>query len=226
MGEDNLNVEGAGAGSGAAESQPNVSNQNQPAIDESAAKLLEALEGRFSSRFEELTKNLTGQLEGLRKVQGDIDRSRNEFRERLAQLNKLTKQGMSQDEAIEALERQEAEKNELTSLRQELAEIKSLIAGNGTGKVQQTVAEVFQKYGLDPKDPAIAPHLAKQYKNAEEMEMAALKVFHQLHTTPNPNPAQSAALNGGEGRRDSKDLSTINDSSTLYHLAAQDMFGG
>jgi hypothetical protein len=223
-GENNLNVEGVGAGAGAGENaNSQVSQQQTPAIEGEAEKLLTLLEGRFACKFDELARSLTGQLEGLKKVQGEIDRSRNEFRERLQQLNKLTKQGMSQEEALETLERQAAEQDRFTKLEQQIANLTSLIAGNGNGQKQQSVAEVFAQYGLDPKDPRVAPALAKQYANPQEMEIAALKVFHSIHTAPNPNPAQNPALNGGEGRRDSKDLSTVNDSSTLYSLAAKDM---
>lgn len=225
MDELNPNV-GAGADAGAAESQPNASPNQQASIEGDAAKLLELLEGKFAERFQTLEKNLTGQLSGLKKVQGDIDRSRDEFRQRLEQLNKLTKAGMTQEEALTKLDAEAAEREWRTGMEAKMNDLMSLLAGNQSGQPQPSVASVFEKYGLDVKDPRVAPALTKQYANLAEAEVAALKTFHAIQTSPNPTPAQTPAMTGGTGRRDSKDLSTINDSSTLYQLASKEVFGG
>jgi hypothetical protein len=222
MDELNLNV-GDQTDGGSPASQPGESHNQQAPID--GDKLLELLEGKFASKFDELSKNLTGQLSGLQKVQGDIDRSRNEFKTRLEQLNKLTKQGLSQDEAIERLDAQDAERNKFEELKRELADLKSLIAGNGGAGGQNTVTQVFQQYGLDVKDPRVAPALTKQYANKQDMEFAALKLFHEIQSSPNPNAAQQPAMTGGAGRRDAKDISNITDPAELYRLAEQELFG-
>jgi hypothetical protein len=221
----NPNV-GATAEAGASESQPNASAAQPATIEGEAAKLLELLEGRFTERFSTLEKNLTGQLSGLKKVQGEIDRSREDFRNQLTQLNKLTKQGMTQEEALQKMEQDAAESDRFTKLEQQIANLTSLLAGNQNGQAQQSVASVFAKYGLDVKDPRVAPALTKQYTNLDEAEVAALKLFHAIQTSPTPTPAQQPSLTGGVGRRDVKDLSPINDSSTLYDIAAKEIFGG
>ena len=221
--DDNLNV-GADAGAGAAGGQPAVSQEQQTPID-GEAKLLELLESKLTERFTSLERNLLGQVEGLKKVQGDIDRSRNEFREQLAKLNKLTKAGMTQEEALNAMEAESADVNWRQGIESKLENLLSLLAGNQNGQ-QQSVSSVFEKYGLDVKDPRVAPALTKQYASLAEAEVAALKLFHQIQTSPTPTPAQQPSLAGGTGRRDAKDLSPINDSSTLYDLAAKEIFGG
>lgn len=225
MADENQNV-GAGAGAGDAGSQQQSSSQQQATIDDANSKLLQLLEGKLTERFDGLAKNLTGQLSGLQKVQGEIDRSRNEFKQRLEQLNKLTKAGLSQDEAIAQLERQEAEQSKYEALQKEVNDLKSLIKGNGNGQQQPKVAEVFSQYGLDLKDSRVAPALSKTYGNDDEIKFAALALFHQLQTSPNPNAAQQPTMQGGSGRTDAKDISQINDSSSLYNLAAKDLLGG
>jgi hypothetical protein len=222
--DENLNVGSELGGGGEPGGQPASSPNQQTPID--GDKLLELLESKFTERFTTLEKNLTGQLSGLKKVQGDIDRSRNEFRERLAQLNKLTKAGLTQEEAIEQLDRQEQERSQFEALQREIADLKSLIAGTSGAGGQNTVTQVFQQYGLDVKDPRVAPALTKQYANKQEAELAALRLFHQIQSSPAPTPGQQPAMQGGTGRRDSKDLSHITDSSSLYELASKEIFGG
>lgn len=219
----NLNVDAnADGGSGASQSQESP-NQQTPIDGE---KLLQLLESKFADRFTSLEKNLTGQLTGLKKVQGDIDRSQNEFKNRLAELNKLTKSGMSQDEAIEALDRRDAERSQFETLQREIADLKSFIAGNGGTGGQNTVTQVFQQYGLDVKDPRVSPSLSKQYANKTEMELEALKVFHAIQTSPNPNAAQQSAMTGEQTGRQTKDISQINDPATLYGMAETQILTG
>ena len=225
MGEDNLNVGGTGAEGGATEGQPAASQQNQPSIDGMAEQLLGVLQGKLASQVEEIMKPYISQMEGLRKVQGDIDRSRNEFKDRLTELNRLTKGGMTQEQALEHMDKQKAESDWRQNLQQELSDLRSLIAGNGNGQQQATAANVFQEFGLDVKDPRIAPLLAKQYANKQEMEIAALRAFHQINTSPNPTPAQGASMHGGAGKRNQKDISQIHDSASLYALGEQELFG-
>ncbi len=227
MDESNLNVEGQGAGAGAeGNANSEASQQQQPSIDGLTEQLLSTLNSKLESRIEELTKPFLSQVEGLKKVQGDIDRSRTDLKAQLEQINKLTKGGMSQEQAIEHLDKQKAESDRWQQLQKELSDLKSMVAGNSQATAN-TVASVFQQYGLDPKDARIAPLLTKQYANKTEMEMAALKAFHQIQTSPNPNAAQGAALQGGAGnQRKGTDISQINDSQQLYDIAERDLFSG
>ena len=132
---------------------------------------------------------------------------------------------MTQEEALNAMEAESADVNWRQGIEAKLENLLSLMAGNQNGQ-QQSVSSVFEKYGLDVKDPRVAPALTKQYASLAEAEVAALKLFHQIQTSPTPTPAQTPAMPGGIGRRDAKDLSPINDSSTLYDLAAKEIFGG
>lgn len=221
----NQNVEGAGAG-GAAGSQPGASQNNPPSIDGLADQLFSALDTRLASRIEELTKPYLTQMEGLRKVQGNLDRSQNDLKTQLAEINKLTKSGMSQEEAVEYLDRQKAESERWQKIDERFANLESLITGNGAGQQKQTVADVFTKFGLDLKHPLVAAELGKQFKNSDEMEASALRLFYRIQTSPSPNAAQQPALQGGAGNNNQRDISNINDSSTLYDLAAQDLAKG
>lgn len=226
MDESTLNVEGTGAAAGASgNANPDASPQSQPSIDGQAEQLLSLLKPMLASQVEELTKPYLSQLEGLKKVQGDIDRSRTDLKAQLAEINRLTKSGLTQEQAVEHLDKQNAESAWRQSLESQLADLKSLITGNSQGQAN-TVANVFQQYGLDPKDARIAPLLTKQYANKTEMEMAALKAFHQIQTSPQPSAAQNASMQGGAGNRSkTKDISTVNDPSTLYGLAEQELLG-
>jgi hypothetical protein len=214
---------------GAADSNPPVSgSEGQPPIEGEAERLLALLEGKLAGRIEELTKPYLSQLEGLKTVQGKIDRSQNTFAEQLAQFNKIkaATPGISDEQVLATMENQAKEGDWKTNIETTLKDLVSLVKGGGIASQQNnTVTSVFAKYGLDPKDPNVAPELLKQYKNAEEMELAALRTFHKLKTSPTPNAAQGAALNGTETtKRDGKkDISNIHDSGTLYDMAAEEL---
>lgn len=226
---ENLNVAASAEPGAGGTPNPPASNEQQATIDGQAQALFELLTGKLDERFNELTKPFLGQLEGLKKVQGDIDRSRNDFQEKLKQLNKLTKSGLSQEEALAQMEAEATAGNWQKSVDERFDKLFNLLQQNGNPTVKQTVESVFQKYGLDVKDPRVAPELAKTYKTPEEIEMAALKTFHAIQTSPQPNAAQNAALNNRDNaqrRNNQKDISNINDSATLYDIAAEELTTG
>lgn len=206
---------------------PPASNDQQATIEGEAQKLFDALAGKFDERFTSMMKPYLGQLEGLKKVQGDVDRSQKTLKEQFAQLQKYKEAGLSDDEAIAEMEADAKADEWKSGIENQLKQLVQLVSGGASPNTQQTAASVFQKFGLDPKDPRVAPELAKTYKSTEEMEVAALKKFHEIQTSPNPSAAQLAAMNGGGSQQQNKrDISNINDSATLYDIAAQDITAG
>lgn len=185
------NVEtGQGAG---AEGTPNspVSPQSQPSIEGNVAELITALEGKFSEQFTSLSKELRG-------LQSRQDKSDNSFQQQLARLEQLTSKGMSKEEALSTMQKEDSESTWRANLEKQLQDLASLVQGGGTpATAQQKTAETFAKLGLDTQDPRVAPFLAKQYPNAEAMELAAYRLKDELSKSPSPSSAQSASLQGG-----------------------------
>lgn len=191
---ENPNVGSAPATGAEGTPNPAVSPQGTQPIGD-VTQLLSALEGKFVERFSSLEKNLTSQLSGLQKVQGEIDRSRNAFQEQLARLEQYEKRGLSRQEALSEMEADDESNKRYMTLEQRLAEIAARLESGGTqSNRQQQVAEVFASKGLDPKDPRIAPFLVKDYSSPEAMELAAYRLREELASTPNPTPAQQASL--------------------------------
>lgn len=194
---ENPNVGSAPATGAEGTPNPAVSPQGTQPIGD-VTQLLSALEGKFVERFSSLEKNLTSQLSGLQKVQGEIDRSRNAFQEQLARLEQYEKRGLSRQEALSEMEADDESNKRYMTLEQRLAEIAARLESGGTqSNRQQQVAEVFASKGLDPKDPRIAPFLVKDYSSPEAMELAAYRLREELASTPNPTLAQQASLTGG-----------------------------
>lgn len=220
---------GGTPGAGGEPTSPASTVQQQAPIEgEVVEKLFSLLESKFAERFNEMTKPFLGQLEGLKKVQGDIDRSQKTFKEQFQQLQKYKDAGLSDEEAIAEMESDNQADEWKKGVDTTLKQLLSLVQNGGLATQQkETAADVFAKYGLDVKDPNVAPELAKNYKSAEEMEMAALRTFHKINTSPAPNVAQNAAMNGDKTtkRGGKKDITNINDSSTLYDLAASEIVG-
>jgi hypothetical protein len=186
----------AQSGAGSTPSEP-VSPPAQPPIESDVTRLLAALEGKINERFQSLENNLTG----LKKVQGDIDRSRNAFQEQLARLEQYEKKGLSREEAVAAMQSDDATESRWSSLEQKLDALAERIAGAGTqANGQQAVAKVFEAVGLDVKDPRVASSLLKQYKDADAVELEAYRLQRQIQQSPNPNPAQSPSLQGGSAQ--------------------------
>jgi len=179
-------------GAGSTPSQPVSTPATQP-IESEATKLLAALESKLDGRFKSLEDNLTG----LKKVQGEIDRSRNAFQEQLARLKQYTAQGMSEPDALAAMQKDDGEAEWRTNLEKKLDTLAAQLANGGTqASGQQAVAKVFEAVGLDVKDPRVASALLTQYKSADEAELAAYRLSRQIQQSPNPNPAQNPSLNG------------------------------
>lgn len=175
-----------------------VSPQGTPPI-EGADQLLNLLESRFSSKFENLTKELRG-------LQSRQDKAENSFQERLAKLDQLQGQGLSREQALAKMEAEDADVSWRKNLEQKLDQVVSQLGGAGTlAGSQQKVADVFANVGLDPKDPRVAPFLVKEYQSPEAMELAAYRLHKELASTPNPTPAQNASLQGSAVQASNKE---------------------
>lgn len=177
-----------------------VSPQGTPPI-EGADQLLNLLESRFSSKFDNLTKELRG-------LQSRQDKAENSFQERLAKLDQLQGQGLSREQALAKMEAEDADVSWRKNLETRLEQIASQLGSGGTQtNRQQQVADVFANVGLDPKDPRVAPFLVKEYQSPEAMELAAYRLHKELTQTPTPTAAQGASLQSKpESRADVAEL--------------------
>ena len=184
----NPNV-GAETGSGA-EAQPEqpVSPQAQPPIESEATKLLAG----FGEKFDALQKELRG-------LQGRQDRAENNFQSQLAKFNQIKSQGnLSDDQAMEVMQKGDAEAQRWTNLEKKLDDLAGRFAGVGTqANEQQTVTKVFETVGLDPKDPRVAAALVKKYDSPDAVELAAYRLQRELAASPSPIPSQGTSLTGG-----------------------------
>jgi hypothetical protein len=172
-------------------SQP-VSQQAPAPIESDVTKLLAGL----GEKFDGLQKELRG-------LQGRQDKAENNFQAQLARFNQIKTQGnLSDDQAMAEMQRVDTEAQWRQNLEKKLDDLAGRIASGGTqANGQQAVAKVFEAVGLDVKDPRVASALLKQYQSAEEVELAAYRLQHQIQQSPNPTPAQNSSLpgNGSSG---------------------------
>lgn len=163
-----------------------VSPQAQTPIENDVTKLLSVFEGKF----ETLSKELRG-------LQSKQDKAESNFSQQLARLEQYEKQGLGRTEALAKMAEDDAQVSWRTKLETQLNEIAARLESGGTQtNRQQGVAQVFESLGLDPKDPRVAGALVRQYKNADEVELAAYRLQREIANTPNPTAAQQASMTG------------------------------
>lgn len=197
MTDQNPNVGNAPATGAEGTPNPAVSQQGTPPI-EANDQLLNLLESRFSSKFDNIMKEVRG-------LQSRQDKAENSFQERLAKLDQYQGQGLTREQALARMESEDADVSWRKNLESRLEQIASQLQSGGTqSNRQQQVAEVFASKGLDPKDPRIAQFLVKEYSSPEAMELAAYRLKEEL-ASPNPTNAQNASLNGGSPKSTNPD---------------------
>lgn len=187
----NLN-DGTAVPEGQAESQPASSPEPQKPFDGDVSVLLTQFTKTVEERLAAQEKALT---EKLGRVQGTVDRSQNEFRKWMGDVEKLEKQGMTRDEAIGELERNQQSEQRWQTFESRLEEIASLVrsGGNANGQTQM-LTEVMSEFQLDPKDPYVASQLqGKKFASRTEAEAWAGRVFREKVTSNQPNSAQQAS---------------------------------
>lgn len=193
---DSQNVGSEGGNGASGTPNQNVSTTPSNPIAGDVATLLSSLESKFTSNFDILTK----ELRGLQGRQDKSDNKVNTFQEKLARLEQYEKQGMTRQEAIAEMEADDKSESRWSSLESRIEQLATLLQNGGTLQNKgQTVTEVFASKGLDVQDPRVAQFLVKQYKSPEEMELAAYRLKDELAKSPNPNPAQNASMQGGQG---------------------------
>lgn len=168
---------------------PAVSPKGTPPI-EGADQLLSALRGEIKSE-------IAGVLKEVRGLQSRQDKAENSFTEQLARLKNLTGQGLTEEQALARISAEDADVNWRKNLESKIDGLVAIVGSAGTqSNNQQVVSDVFSEEGLDLKDPRVAPHLVKEYKSKDEMELAAARLRKQLAQTPSPTAAQGASLQG------------------------------
>jgi predicted nucleic acid-binding Zn-ribbon protein len=145
---------------------------------------------------------LTGLEKELRGLQGRQDRSEKtvgSFQEQLARFNQVKAQGnLSDEQALDVLQKQDAEQSRWTDLNKRLDELAGRIGGFGTASpAQQMVAEVMSEFRLDPKDPYVAAQFqGKQFANRDAAEAFAGRVLRDKTYSNQPTQAQAASTPG------------------------------
>ena len=161
---------------------------------------------KLQSTIEALTKKLDEVDARSKALQGDKDRAVtktksevDELKRKIAEIEKLKKSGLDEDEALTELSFRE----EVRSLKDQLKSISPAQpepAGNGKGS-EVDVAKVLKEYSLDGNDPeVVAQILGKKFNSELEAENAALKLAYRRATPNPPSPAASSAFTGTPAR--------------------------
>lgn len=175
-------------------------------------ELLAALKEEFSGKLAKLesdVKTATGRSSSLAQTQSEINKAQGSLREQLARLEQYkTQRNLSDEEAIVAMEADDAEGAWKTTLEKKLDDLASLISGGNGAKAEQSVANVFEEIlGKDAmKDARVVDALGKNYGSANEASSTAYRLFHQISQSPNPNSAQEPSLNGASVHVDAQKL--------------------
>jgi hypothetical protein len=142
--------------------------------------------GKLQATLEKLATKLEEVDARSRSLQGEKDRG---VAKTGKEIEKLTKGGLGLDEAVEEFDFRETVKQLKTQIGQ-INPVPAQSEGNGQSGAVDTAKVFGELFGADSlKDPALAPLLAKQYKNVEEAQAAAYK--HHFEVSP-----QSPSLAG------------------------------
>jgi hypothetical protein len=155
---------------------------------------------KLQATLEALTKKVEEADARSRSLQGDKDRgvakTRKEvdaLKAQFAEIEKLTRDGMALDDAVEEYDFRSTVRELKTQLAN-LIPAPNPTAGSGTVEAAN-VAKVFADYGLDLKDPRVLEVAQRGYKDPDALELAAFKLSKSLAASPTPNPAQNPAGN-------------------------------
>jgi chromosome segregation ATPase len=170
-------------------SQP-VSTPAQPPIDSKVTDLLAGLGGKLDT--------LTKELGGLQSRQDKAEGKFSDFQNQLAKFNQIkTQGGLSDDQAMEVMQKSDNEAQRWTNLERKLEEMAARITGVGTpANDSNAVTKVFESLGLDLKDTRVASALVRKYDTPEQVELAAYRLQRELALSPQPTSAQGASLQG------------------------------
>lgn len=191
-----------------------ASSEGQPKpFEGDVSNLLTPLRGYIDERFTGLEESLKN---GFGRVQGTVDRTGNDFRKWMGEVEKLEKSGLSREDAIEQLEQKQTANQWQTNMENQLKEIASIVRGGGNTNAQgQLLTEVMSEYKLDPKDPYVASMLqGKQFANRTEAEAWAGKVMRDKVLSNQPNQAQSASSPTSQGGSQRATSQQIEEKST------------
>jgi hypothetical protein len=166
-----------------------------------AGKLQATLE-KLATKLEEVdarSRSLQGEKDrGVAKTSKELETLKRQF----AEIEKLTKGGLGLDEAVEELDFRETVKQLKTQIGQ-INPVPAQSEGNGQSGAVDTAKVFGELFGADSlKDPALAPLLAKQYRNIEEAQAAAYKYHFEVSRQPNPTTSQSPSLAGTSVKTD------------------------
>lgn len=172
----------------------------------SSAQPQQPFDGDVNALFSKLTEQMEGRFTALEKgfsdklgrVQGTVDRSQNEFRKWMGEVEKLEKTGLSRDDAIATLETRQQADQWRVNMEKQLGEITTMLRSGGTtGGMGQVITEVLNEYKLDPKDAYVAAQMqGKTFASRTDAELFAARVFRDKQLSPNPTQAQGATQPG------------------------------
>ena len=156
--------------------------------------------------------NIQSETATAKNVQGEVAKLRDDIRPLLERAHLLGSQNKPLNDALNQIQTEQTD----AEFRQAVLKIAQGMGSGtqptGAGNAQGVdVAAVFGNIlGQDNlKNPLIAPLLAKQYSSQAEAELDAYRVFHQLSTSPNPNPAQNPSLAGESAQRSATEFDAL-----------------
>ena len=190
-----------GNANGGTPAQPNAGgSQGQGDSNSSSASQTQSLEAVLS-RLDELdkrTRALQGEKDrGVSKTQKDVE----ELKNKIAQIDKLTKRGMSQDEAFEYISERDALLEAAELLRsQKSVSAQTSPVGNGAGMAVDK-AKILAQYGLNENDPDVQHALQSE----SDVEKVALRVAFK-RSQKQPDPAAAPATSTSTQATNQSDL--------------------
>jgi hypothetical protein len=148
---------------------------------------------KLQSTLEALSKKLDEVDKRSAALQGDKDRGVNKanseveaLKKKIAELEKYRKAGYDDDSALEEMSFRET----IHEVKSQLAELKSVSAGNGA----VDVAKVVSDFGLSKDDPAVVAFLAsRSFESVEKAEVAIAKFVKGQTNKPIPSEADRSA---------------------------------
>lgn len=149
------------------------------------AKSLQSTLESLVKRLDEVdarSKSLQGDKDrGVKKTNDEVEKLKN----KIAELERYRKAGYDDDTAFEEMTFRE----EVRSLREQIATINKASAGNGGVDTAQVVSDA----GLDPADPdVIAEITAKRWDNPDAAELAAFRLAKRKGKAIQPSEADKA----------------------------------
>ena len=203
--DEKVNVEGEASPVGAT-GQPDQATSQGKGTPTSADEIAE-LKTAFKQFVAEVRQAQGVKDRSIDEVRKEVTSKTKDFESQLAELKKLTSEGMSERQALLSMKLDEA----LTRFGVDQSAVAQPVSGNTAQlPVEETVSDFLREVKLDPNSPEITAELRKGGTPVEQIKRLA-KVAINLGTArqPEPNPAAVMSTGGGQAVPPEDDLESI-----------------